>query len=84
MTSVVNVTLPSQRIREKSKNITNSFSTMGSNEEVKENQAKIQEKIMTKEEEDKIYEEVRDLEEKLVGKGIGNALMVFRERGMLN
>ena len=39
---------------------------------------------MTKEEEDKIYEEVRDLEEKLVGKGIGNALMVFRERGMLN
>ena len=84
MTSVVNVTLPSQRIREKSKNITNSFSTMGSNEEEKESQAKIQEKIMTKEEEDKIYEEVRDLEEKLVGKGIGNALMVFRERGMLN
>ena len=24
------------------------------------------------------------LEEKLVGKGIGNALLIFRDRGMLN
>ena len=55
MTSVVNVTLPSQKLREKSKEVNNSFSTSKTVEEVKETKQQVEQAIQ---EEDKMYEEV--------------------------
>ena len=73
-TSVVNVQLPSQRIRESAKLHESRFQTPFRAEEEK----KTEEVEDTKED-----ETMHALQEQLVGKGVGFALKIFRERGML-
>ena len=81
--------MPSQRLRQtaklnESRFLTPFASTITNKEEEKKSvDAKVQESIKedAKEEEDEV---IQSLQEHLVGKGIGFALKIFRERGMLN
>lgn len=72
ITSVVNVMLPSQRIKQQRPN-ERMFSTSDATDKPMEEIKSIIEKA----------EKVVEIEETLVGNGIANALKVFRERGML-
>ena len=80
-TSVVNVTLPSQRVKEIAKlnEMRNPYEKPPLPEEEKsiDSSTKAKSKEVVK---DAVIEA---LEERLCGKGIGNALLIFRERGML-
>eukprot|EP00347_Sterkiella_histriomuscorum_P013842 403363156 len=80
-TSVVNVTLPSQRIQELAR-LNQQRNPYEKAAEEEEKTKSLEGQSLTEKEEIK-DEIIQQLEERLCGKGLGNALQIFRDRGML-